>query len=192
MRLRSLASAAAGLILGLGAQAKAVEIAISCSALGQEYEICKQGVDAWAKKTGNTAKIVSTPNSATGKARALPATACRGCRRHRRIPDRRRMAGHPRPPPPRPEAESAGAARPAFQDHGREQHGRRQARRDALVRRCGAALLPQGPAREIQAPRAADLGGSHRDGADDPGRRAQGGPDTSSGALSGRGAPTRA
>ena len=65
MRLRSLASAAAGLILGLGAQAKAVEIAISCSALGQEYEICKQGVDAWAKKTGNTAKIVSTPNSAT-------------------------------------------------------------------------------------------------------------------------------
>ena len=44
---------------------QATEISISCSALGQEYEICKQGVDAWAKKTGNTVKIVSTPNSAT-------------------------------------------------------------------------------------------------------------------------------
>jgi trehalose/maltose transport system substrate-binding protein len=45
--------------------ASAVEISISCSALGKEYEICKQGVDAWAQKTGNTVKIVSTPNSAT-------------------------------------------------------------------------------------------------------------------------------
>lgn len=44
---------------------RAVEISISCSALGKEHEICKQGVDAWAKKTGNTVKIVSTPNSAT-------------------------------------------------------------------------------------------------------------------------------
>jgi trehalose/maltose transport system substrate-binding protein len=43
----------------------AVEISISCSALGKEHEICKQGVDAWAKRTGNTVKIVSTPNSAT-------------------------------------------------------------------------------------------------------------------------------
>ncbi|WP_243368018.1 ABC transporter substrate-binding protein [Microvirga solisilvae] len=54
---------AAGLLTS--ASASAVEISISCSALGKEYEICKQGVDAWAKKTGNTVKIVSTPNSAT-------------------------------------------------------------------------------------------------------------------------------
>jgi trehalose/maltose transport system substrate-binding protein len=60
--LASLA-AATGLIASTGAWA--VEISISCSALGKEYEICKQGVDAWAKKTGNTVKIVSTPNSAT-------------------------------------------------------------------------------------------------------------------------------
>jgi len=60
--LASLA-AAAGLIASTGAWA--VEISISCSALGKEYEICKQGVDAWAKNTGNTVKIVSTPNSAT-------------------------------------------------------------------------------------------------------------------------------
>jgi len=61
---RFLASlAAVGLLAATGAQA--VEISISCSALGKEYEICKQGVDAWAQKTGNTVKIVSTPNSAT-------------------------------------------------------------------------------------------------------------------------------
>jgi trehalose/maltose transport system substrate-binding protein len=53
------------LVLALGTGAKAAEISISCSALGQEYEICKQGVDAWAAKTGNTIRIVSTPNSAT-------------------------------------------------------------------------------------------------------------------------------
>lgn len=60
--LASLA-AATGMIASTGAWA--VEISISCSALGKEYEICKQGVDAWAKQTGNTVKIVSTPNSAT-------------------------------------------------------------------------------------------------------------------------------
>jgi trehalose/maltose transport system substrate-binding protein len=52
-----------GLLASTGVQA--VEISISCSSLGKEYEICKQGVDAWAQKTGNTVKIVSTPNSAT-------------------------------------------------------------------------------------------------------------------------------
>src|SRR5919107_1028098 len=61
-RLASLA-----FIVGLtaSANAHAVELSISCSALGQEYEICKQGVEAWSKKSGNTVKIVSTPNSAT-------------------------------------------------------------------------------------------------------------------------------
>ena len=67
---RFLASlAAVGLIASTGAQA--VEISISCSALGKEYEICKQGVDAWAQKTGNTVKIVSTPNSASDLANGM-------------------------------------------------------------------------------------------------------------------------
>jgi trehalose/maltose transport system substrate-binding protein len=63
--MRWLAAATAGLILAFGTTARSAEISISCSALGKEYEICKEGVDAWAKKTGNTVKIVSTPNSAT-------------------------------------------------------------------------------------------------------------------------------
>lgn len=62
-RLLTSLTLAAGLLAS--ASASAVEISISCSALGKEYEICKQGVHAWAKKTGNTVKIVSTPNSAT-------------------------------------------------------------------------------------------------------------------------------
>jgi trehalose/maltose transport system substrate-binding protein len=63
--MRWLAAATAGLILAFGTTAKAAEISISCSALGKEHEICKEGVDAWAKKSGHTVKIVSTPNSAT-------------------------------------------------------------------------------------------------------------------------------
>jgi trehalose/maltose transport system substrate-binding protein len=65
--MRHLAAILASLLLGLTvpADARAVEISISCSALGKEYEICKQGVDAWAQRTGNTVRIVSTPNSAT-------------------------------------------------------------------------------------------------------------------------------
>jgi trehalose/maltose transport system substrate-binding protein len=43
--MRWLAAATAGLILAFGATAKAAEISISCSALGKEYEICKEGVD---------------------------------------------------------------------------------------------------------------------------------------------------
>ncbi len=62
---RLIASFALAAGLFATASASAVEISISCSALGKEYEICKKGVDAWAQKTGNTVKIVSTPNSAT-------------------------------------------------------------------------------------------------------------------------------
>jgi trehalose/maltose transport system substrate-binding protein len=51
--------------LAISSSASAVEISISCSSLGREYEICKEGVDTWAQKTGNTVRIVSTPNSAT-------------------------------------------------------------------------------------------------------------------------------
>ena len=50
-RLIASLAAAAGLLATTSAWA--VEISISCSALGKEYEICKQGVDAWAAKTGN-------------------------------------------------------------------------------------------------------------------------------------------
>ena len=85
--MRWLAAATAGLILAFGTTARSAEISISCSALGKEYEICKEGVDAWAKKTGNTVKIVSTGNSATERLRSLPAVARCRCQRRRRVPD---------------------------------------------------------------------------------------------------------
>ncbi|MDQ0392159.1 ABC transporter substrate-binding protein [Labrys monachus] len=53
--------AAASFILA-GHAAGAAEIAISCGAVGQELALCRSGAEAWAKKTGNTVKVVSTPN----------------------------------------------------------------------------------------------------------------------------------
>ena len=60
----SISALALGLSL-TGFAAKAAEISISCGAVGAELEFCKQGVEAWSKKTGNTVKIVSTPNETT-------------------------------------------------------------------------------------------------------------------------------
>ena len=41
--------------------AHAATVAISCGAVGLELKLCQEGADAWAKKTGNQVKIVSTP-----------------------------------------------------------------------------------------------------------------------------------
>jgi trehalose/maltose transport system substrate-binding protein len=53
--------------IGAGAilQAHAADLAIACSSLGKERELCQQGIDEWSKRTGHTARIVSGPNSAT-------------------------------------------------------------------------------------------------------------------------------
>ncbi|MFC5601635.1 ABC transporter substrate-binding protein, partial [Deinococcus cellulosilyticus] len=37
-------------------------LTIACGAVGQELEMCKSGVAAWAKKTGNTVKVFESPN----------------------------------------------------------------------------------------------------------------------------------
>lgn len=60
-----LPAAVAVMALGTIAQARAVEVSISCGAVGAELDICKSGAEAWAAKTGNTVKVVSTPNSTT-------------------------------------------------------------------------------------------------------------------------------
>ncbi|MFN3687413.1 ABC transporter substrate-binding protein [Salinarimonas sp.] len=57
------ALAAAG--LASPAAAQGVTVSISCGAVGQELEICRQGAQAWAEETGNTVNVVSTPNSST-------------------------------------------------------------------------------------------------------------------------------
>ncbi|WP_028021633.1 ABC transporter substrate-binding protein [Enterovibrio calviensis] len=49
----------------LSVSAYAETISISCGAVGQELELCQQGVAAWEAETGHTVKIVTTPNSTT-------------------------------------------------------------------------------------------------------------------------------
>lgn len=43
----------------------AVTVVISCGAVGQELELCREGTQAWSRRTGHAVEIVSTPNSAT-------------------------------------------------------------------------------------------------------------------------------
>ncbi|HKK13536.1 MAG TPA: ABC transporter substrate-binding protein [Gammaproteobacteria bacterium] len=47
--------------------AGAVNVSISCGAVGVELQLCKSGARAWARKTGNTVRVVSTPNSSTDR-----------------------------------------------------------------------------------------------------------------------------
>lgn len=59
-----------GAVLGLGlwgamASAHAASITISCGSVGQDYEFCKKHTDEWAKKTGNTVKLFTSPSSTT-------------------------------------------------------------------------------------------------------------------------------
>jgi trehalose/maltose transport system substrate-binding protein len=50
----------AGAAFAIPAQAAAV--AISCGSVGLEFEVCRQGAEAWARETGNQVRFVSTPN----------------------------------------------------------------------------------------------------------------------------------
>ncbi len=57
-----------GLGLGLGAtpaRAQGVTVSISCGAVGPELEVCREGAEIWAERTGNRVNVVSTPNSTT-------------------------------------------------------------------------------------------------------------------------------
>lgn len=60
-----LALAGTVLVVAAVGSAHAETISLSCGAVGLELKICQEGVDAWAKKTGNQVKVISTPNSAT-------------------------------------------------------------------------------------------------------------------------------
>ena len=69
MRITNRALTAA-LLVGSGAlatagPAAAVTVTISCGAVGQELELCREGVAAWSEMSGHDVEIVSTPNSAT-------------------------------------------------------------------------------------------------------------------------------
>ncbi|WP_287416399.1 extracellular solute-binding protein, partial [Oceanithermus sp.] len=53
--------------IGSATSAQGVTLRISCGAVGQELELCTEGTQAWAQKTGNKVEVVSTPNSTTDR-----------------------------------------------------------------------------------------------------------------------------
>jgi trehalose/maltose transport system substrate-binding protein len=53
------------LCLPFGSVSPAATIALSCSALGKEFELCRQGAEAWAKRSGHRVRFVSTPNASS-------------------------------------------------------------------------------------------------------------------------------
>jgi trehalose/maltose transport system substrate-binding protein len=44
--------------------ASAATLSIACGSVGQEYEVCKQGAETWAKQNGHTIRMVSVPADA--------------------------------------------------------------------------------------------------------------------------------
>jgi trehalose/maltose transport system substrate-binding protein len=52
-------------MIGAGATAfpsGAAEVAISCGAVGVEFELCRSGAEAWARQSGHQVKVVTAPN----------------------------------------------------------------------------------------------------------------------------------
>ncbi len=58
----AIAGLATGVCLSFGSMVQAAEVAISCGSTGNELALCTEGAQAWAKKTGNTVTVVSTPD----------------------------------------------------------------------------------------------------------------------------------
>ena len=56
----ALASLTAAFALS-AAHAQGVTLTFACDSVGQGYDECKKGADAWAKQTGNTVKLVQVP-----------------------------------------------------------------------------------------------------------------------------------
>ncbi len=44
-----------------GPRAQGVTVSVACGSVGAEYDFCKTGAEAWAKKTGNQVRVVSVP-----------------------------------------------------------------------------------------------------------------------------------
>ena len=59
--------AALALIPAARAPASSATLSISCGALGIELQLCTEAVNEWQSKTGNTVRIITTPNSSTDR-----------------------------------------------------------------------------------------------------------------------------
>ncbi|MDY7231109.1 ABC transporter substrate-binding protein [Hyalangium rubrum] len=61
---KALAGLAAAVTLVTPGLALAEKLVIACGSVGQEADVCKQGAEAWAKKTGHTVELMSVPTDA--------------------------------------------------------------------------------------------------------------------------------
>ncbi|MCP2012997.1 trehalose/maltose transport system substrate-binding protein [Deinococcus sp. HSC-46F16] len=58
---RVLASLSLTLACAAVSQAGAVTLTFACDSVGQGFDECKKGADAWAKQTGNTVRLIQVP-----------------------------------------------------------------------------------------------------------------------------------
>jgi trehalose/maltose transport system substrate-binding protein len=63
--LRALAALAIGGLVAAATPAGAAgaTVSIACGSVGVELEVCRRGAEAWAARTGNTVRVVSTPRA---------------------------------------------------------------------------------------------------------------------------------
>jgi trehalose/maltose transport system substrate-binding protein len=54
-------------VLGWAGATQAATIKLSCAAVGQELELCKEEAEAWSRKTGHAVQVVPTPANATAR-----------------------------------------------------------------------------------------------------------------------------
>ncbi|KAB2925438.1 MAG: ABC transporter substrate-binding protein, partial [Candidatus Contendobacter sp.] len=50
-----------GALMVVSLAASAVDLTISCGAVGQEREFCEQATNAWAKQTGHRVTVTTPP-----------------------------------------------------------------------------------------------------------------------------------
>lgn len=58
---RALASLSLTLACAAVSQGTAATLTFACDSVGQGYDECKKGADAWAKRTGNTVRLIQVP-----------------------------------------------------------------------------------------------------------------------------------
>ena len=51
-------------VMFISLSVKAATVSIACGAVGNEYQLCVEGANRWAERTGHQVKVVNTPQSA--------------------------------------------------------------------------------------------------------------------------------
>ncbi len=68
--LRCILTASLALLTALaGPTGAAATLTISCGAVGQELQLCKEGAEAWSRQSGHQVYLISTPDSTTERLR---------------------------------------------------------------------------------------------------------------------------